>query len=148
MAIIRKSLANGGDITGDLFIDGNLSITGPVTSEGDSLFQNIHATGSIEADNGASIHGDLSVDKTITNAGTTGNRTINTISGTVNFAAGATSLTVTNSLVTANSIVFAVLMTNDATAVLKCCTVGSGGFTIRMTAAPTAETKVGFLVIN
>lgn len=85
---------------------------------------------------------------TNTTAGTTGNQTINKISGTVNFAAAASTLTVTNSLVTTSSIVFAVVRTNDTTATIKNVVPGSGSFVITLTAGATAETSVGFFVIN
>jgi hypothetical protein len=87
-------------------------------------------------------------DATNTAAGTTGNQTINKSAGTVNFAAAATSLTVTNSLVTANSIVLCTVRTNDSTAYIKNCVPAAGSFTVNLGAAATAETSVGFLVIN
>lgn len=87
-------------------------------------------------------------DTTITGSGTTGDQTINKPSGTVNFAAAATSLVVTNSLCTANSIIFAVVRTNDTTAIIKNVTPAAGSFTIRLNAAATAETSVGFFIIN
>jgi hypothetical protein len=85
---------------------------------------------------------------TVTGGGTTGNQTINKASGTVNFAAAASTLTVTNSLVTTSSIVFAVVRTNDSTATIKNVVPGSGSFVITLSAAATAETSVGFFVIN
>lgn len=85
---------------------------------------------------------------TNTATGTTGAQTINKASGTVNFAATATSLVVTNSLVTTSSIILAVVRTNDTTAVIKNVVPGSGSFTIILNAAATAETSVGFFVIN
>jgi len=88
------------------------------------------------------------LDRTITPGGTTGAQTINKIAGTVNFAAGATTLVVTNSLVTANSIIFAVRRTDDATCLIAGVEPAAGSFTIRMTVACTAETSVGFLVTN
>lgn len=90
----------------------------------------------------------LSFDATMTAGGTTGAQTINKPSGSVNFAAAATTLVVTNNLVTTNSIVMVVLNTNDATAALKDVEIASGSFTIRLTAAATAETKASFFVIN
>lgn len=90
----------------------------------------------------------LLVPETVTPGGTTGNQTINKISGTVNFAAAAASLTVTNSLVTTSSIVLPVIRTNDVTCTLKNVVPGSGSFVITMTGACTAETSVGFVVIN
>jgi len=83
---------------------------------------------------------------TVTPTGTTGAQTINKLGGFVNFAAGATSLTVTNSLVTSNTIVRAQIQSNDDTA--KTCVVVpvTGGFTIYLNAAAAAETKVSFEV--
>lgn len=92
--------------------------------------------------------GKLSLLATNTAGGTTGAQTINKPSGTVNFAASATSLVVTNALCTTSSIVFAVVRTNDATAVIKNVVPGSGSFTITLDAAATAETSVGFFIIN
>lgn len=87
-------------------------------------------------------------DSTITAAGTTGAQTINKPSGTVNFAAAATSLVVTNSLVTTSSIVMCVVRTNDATADIKNVVPAAGSFTINLGAAAAAETSVGFIVYN
>lgn len=85
---------------------------------------------------------------TETPGGTTGNQTINLPSGSVNFAAGATSIVVTNSLATTTSHIFCTLESNDATAVIKNVVRASGSFTINLNAAATAETRVGFFVIN
>lgn len=85
---------------------------------------------------------------TNTPGGTTGNQTINKPCGTVNFAAAATTLTVTNSLVTASSIIFATVLTNDSTAIIKNVVPSAGSFEIRLNAAATAETRVGFLVVT
>lgn len=90
----------------------------------------------------------LKLDATNTAAGTTSAQTINKPSGTVNFAAGASSLVVTNSLCTTSSIVFAAIRANDATAVIKNVVPAAGSFTITLDAATTAETSVGFMVIN
>lgn len=90
----------------------------------------------------------VKVDATNTAGGTTGAQTINKTVGTVNFAAAETTLVVTNSYVSTSSIVFAVVRTNDSTATIKNVIPGSGSFTIRLTAAATAETSVGFMVVN
>ena len=90
----------------------------------------------------------ISYPTTVTAGGTTGAQTINKLTGTVNFAAAATSLVVTNSLVTTGSIVLCVIRTNDATAVIKNVVPAAGSFTINLNAAATAETSVGFIVIN
>jgi len=85
---------------------------------------------------------------TNTPAGTTGAQTIDRPSGTVNFAAAASALTVTNALCTTSSIVFATVRTNDTTAYIKNVVPGAGSFTINLGAAATAETSVGFWIIN
>ena len=90
--------------------------------------------------------GGVTLPKTITAAGTTGAQTINKPAGAVNFAAAATSLVVTNSLVTVNSVVNCQLATNDTTAVLGAVVKAAGSFTIFMKTAPTAETRVDFVV--
>ncbi len=85
---------------------------------------------------------------TITTAGTTGNVTINALAGTVNIAAAGTTVTVTNSNVTANSLVFCTLRTNDSTATVKNCVPGAGSFVINLGAAATGEVSIGFFVVN
>lgn len=90
----------------------------------------------------------LMTDRTLTAAGTTGAQTINKMSGSVNVAAGASTLVVTNSVATATSLIWATAMANDTTCALKDIERASGSFTIRMTANCTAETTVGFLVSN
>lgn len=94
------------------------------------------------------IQGDLRVDKTITASGTTGAQTINKTSGSVNFAAGAASVVVTNSLVTASSVVIATVATNDATLKSVAAVAASGSFTLTGNAAATAETRVNFIITN
>lgn len=90
----------------------------------------------------------LVVPKTITAAGTTGAQTINKTAGSVNFAAAATSLVVTNSFVDANSVIICTVATNDATMTSVQAVAGSGSFTLYANAAATAETRVNFLVVN
>jgi hypothetical protein len=92
--------------------------------------------------------GDMQLDKTVTAAGTTGAQTINKNAGTVNFAAAATSLVVTNSRVTSNSIIIATVATNDTTMKSVIAVAGAGSFTLTANAAATAETRVNWLVIN
>jgi hypothetical protein len=104
-------------------------------------------------DNGSNVFaindgGSLTILATNTTGGTTGDQVINKPSGTVNIAAAGTTVTVTNSLVTTSSIVFAVVRTNDTTAVIKNVVPGSGSFVINLSAAATAETSIGFFVIN
>jgi hypothetical protein len=90
----------------------------------------------------------LIVPKTITAAGTTGARTIDKTAGTVNFAAAATSLVVTNSFVDANSVIIATVGTNDSTMKSVAVVAGTGSFTLHANAAATAETRVNWFVIN
>jgi len=88
----------------------------------------------------------ISTEATITAGGVTGNQTINKALGSVNIAAGGSSITVTNSLVDANSCVFCQIATNDTTAIIKNVVASSGQFVIRTTAAVTAETRINFRV--
>lgn len=96
----------------------------------------------------STIKGDVVLDKTVTAAGTAGAQTINKSTGSVNFAAGATSLVVTNSLCTTSSVIVATIATNDATAAGLKAVAGSGSFTLYLGTAPTAETRVNFLLTN
>ena len=100
------------------------------------------------ANGSMTLNGPVFVAKTITAGGTTGNQTINKLAGTVNIAAAGTTITVTNSLVTANSIVLTTVRTNDATAIIKNTVCAAGSFVINMNAAVTAETSIGFFVVN
>lgn len=92
--------------------------------------------------------GALNLDKTITAGGTTGAQTIDKPAGSVNFAALATSLVVTNSLAATSSVILATVATNDATMTSVQVVAGAGSFTIYANAAATAETRVNFLVLN
>lgn len=90
----------------------------------------------------------LKLPTTVTTGGTTGAQTINKPVGCVNFAAAASSLVVTNSLVTTTSPVLCTVNTADATATLKNCAVTSNTITVTLSAAATAETRVCFFVLN
>lgn len=91
---------------------------------------------------------ELRLDKTVTAGGTNGAQTINKPAGSVNFAIGATSLVVTNSLVTTNSVIVATVATNDTTMKSVAVVAGAGTFTLHANAAPTAATRVNFIVVN
>lgn len=94
------------------------------------------------------FNGAITADTT-DSSGTPGAATINKPSGKVSIAIGASSVTVTNSLVTSASTVLAVLQFVDATATQILSVVpGSGSFVITANATATAATKVAFLVIN
>jgi hypothetical protein len=94
------------------------------------------------------VKADIVVDKTITAPGTTGAQTINKTTGSVNFAIAATSLVVTNSLVTTSSIILATVASNDTTMKSVQVVAAAGSFTLYANAAATAETRVNFLVLN
>lgn len=125
------------------------TFTGTVTSSGqlnltNASNYNLYASGTAAN----YLAGDLQLAKTVTAGGTTGARTINKTTGTVNFAAAATSLVVTNSLVTTSSIIIATVGTNDTTMKSVQVVAGAGSFTIYASAAATAETRVNFLITN
>jgi hypothetical protein len=86
--------------------------------------------------------------KTITAGGVTGAQTINKASGSVNFAAAAASLVVTNSLVATSSVIIATVATNDTTMTSVQAVAASGSFTLYANVAATAETRVNFIVTN
>lgn len=134
-----------GTATKDVWIEtGNAS----AGASGNIVLQPGSATGAVGK---IKIINDLTallVPTTVTAIGTTGAQTINKMSGTVNIAAAGTSVVVTNSLVTVNSIVLCVVRTNDSTAVLKNCVPAAGSFTITLTGTATAATSIGFFVIN
>jgi hypothetical protein len=90
----------------------------------------------------------LYLSKTITAAGTTGAQTINKASGSVNLAAAATSLVVTDSLVSTSSVILCTVGSNDTTCKSVQAVAASGSFTIYPNAAPTAETRVNFIITN
>ena len=89
---------------------------------------------------------DIQVNKTI--SATTGAQTIDKTSGSVILAIGATSLMVTNALVTTSSIILATVASNDATTKTVAIVAAAGSFTIYANAAATAATRVNFLVLN
>lgn len=89
----------------------------------------------------------LLTDKTMTTAGTTGNVTINKGAGSVRFAAAATSLTLTNSLITTTTILAVSLSTNDATAMFLNYVTASGSVVFNLAVAPTAETELRWCIL-
>lgn len=112
-----------------------------------------NAAGVIEANNGtAGAYRDVKVrqyftDQTITPAGTTGNQTINKAFGTVNVAAGNSSVTVTCSLCSVNSTVFPVIRNNDSTARIINAVPQGGSFVINLVPG-TGEVSIGWEVRN
>jgi hypothetical protein len=84
----------------------------------------------------------LQLDKTFTAAGTAGAQTINKQTFSVNFAATATSLVVTNSLIATTTGLTCTVNTNDATMKTVAAVPASGSVTLFANAAATAETRV------
>ena len=82
------------------------------------------------------------------NTATVGNVTINKAAGRVNVTAGATAVTVTNSLCTAAAKVFATVAVNDATAYIKNVVPAAGSFVINLGAAATANCAVDYFIVN
>jgi hypothetical protein len=80
--------------------------------------------------------------------GTPGNATLNFPAGRSAIAAGATTVTITSSFVSASSIILVCLQTNDATAILKNVVPGAGSFVVNLTAAATANTNFCWFVMN
>lgn len=104
--------------------------------------------GTTRLDGTVLFNGALTADTT-DSSGTPGAATINKPSGKVAVAIGQSSVTVTNSLVTAASTVIATLQFVDATFTQILSVVpGSGSFVITGNATATAATKIAFLVLN
>jgi hypothetical protein len=82
-------------------------------------------------------------------SGTPGNVTQNVMHGRAAFAAAASTVVVTNSQVAANSSVFVVLQTADATLtqILR-ATPAAGSFTVTGNAAATATTVFDYFVLQ
>jgi hypothetical protein len=125
----------------------NLTTTAGSEAGGLSFYTQTAGAAAVE-NFGITPAGGFTYNATNTAAGTTGAQTINKPGGTVNFAAGATTLVVTNSLATANSYIEIQVYGNDATATSARVTRAAGSFTITLNAAATAETAVGFKVEN
>lgn len=84
----------------------------------------------------------------VDDSATTGSRTVNAPAGQSAFAAGATSITITNNRMVAGARAWAQLATNDATARIANVVDNVGSFTINLTAAATGTTKVKWEVQN
>ena len=106
----------------------------------------MHLAGAETITGAKTFTGDVKLGATAT---VSANPTINKNAGQVSVAIGAATCTVTNSLVTATSIVLCVLQFVDATATQILSVVpGAGSFVITVNATATAVTKIGFIVIN
>lgn len=84
-----------------------------------------------------------------TNSGTIGAVIINKAAGRCNVGAGNTSVTVTNSFVTAASKVLVAIAGVDANSTsVRAVVPGAGSFTITLTAAPAGNLPIDFFVVN
>jgi hypothetical protein len=122
-----------------------LQVKGAGTGSGE-IFRATDSAGVIKfavVDNGI-----IWLGNTKTPAGTTGTQTINKPLGSVNIAAGQSSITINNTLATLNGYAFASIATADATAVIKNVVVTAGVITINLSAAATSETKINFVIFN
>jgi len=99
--------------------------------------------------NNLEVQENLRLTNYIDDSATTGNRTVNRLRGKNAFAIGALAVTVTNSLVTANSQVICTLEFIDATLTQILTVVpGPGSFVVTADVNATAATKFGWVVIN
>ena len=161
MAIQNKESVNidGGTIDGTTVATSNITVgpgktldvsSGTLTVANNQISGDKIEGGTIAAINVTALTSNkiLASNKTITPAGTTGNQTINSMAGSVNFSSSDTTLTVTNNLVDANSVV--ILTRGTAVSANRNISVApsSGQFIITLDASFGVETKVFFLVIN
>lgn len=121
-------------------------VTAASVDSANDFIGNQTVTGTFGVSGATSLSGDVKLAATAT---TTANPTINKPAGQVSVAIGASTVTVTNSLVTATSIVLCQLQFADATFTTILTVVpGTGSFVITGNATATALTKIGFIVIN
>jgi hypothetical protein len=144
---IGQTTASAGSFT-------NLAASGSLVANGANVNHSLSPTGTGSVTIGATGTGSTTLTRlnsltvvSTDSSGTPGNATINTLSGRAAFAAGGSTVVITNSLVTANSKVF-VQQRNDTT--LKSISVNpaAGSFTVTGNAAATAITIFDFLVVN
>jgi hypothetical protein len=151
--LTADNVTANGDINaaGDLNVDGQLTVDpGSIVVESGSISTSgVEITANdISATNGAvTCKNPIFTGKTITTPGTVGARTINAVSGSVNFGSSDSSLVVTNSLVNTNSIIFVSKGTAGSHR-LGAVVPAAGSFTIYMDTAHSGECRVNFLVTN
>lgn len=119
-------------------------ISGTVTNK--FLMNNTEADYIFKTDGKLEVGLDIDFDATIT--ATVGNVTINKSAGRVIMAAASNTVVVTNSLVTANSVVLVTLGGLDASAFILLTVPTSGSFTISASANATANLPINFIVVN
>ena len=164
---LKSKLDNAVLTTGDQSVAGEKTFTSKMTATNivnlassgvmTTVKGTLNADEAVTFDSTLDVTGDTSVKglvatgKVITPSGTTGNQTINAIAGSVNFSSSATTLTVTNNLVNADSVIMLTKGTpiNGGTAIRNMHVVpASGEFTIHLDFSFARETKVYFFVIN
>lgn len=139
-----------------LSASGATTLSGAVTANPASAAVSIAPSGTGNATFGASGTGSTTLQRVgsftavgTDSSGTPGAATINTLAGKAAFAAAASTVTITSSLVTANSIVLAVLQQADSTLTDIIRVVpAAGSFVVTGNAAATAATAFSFVVIN
>jgi hypothetical protein len=119
-------VVGGGDVIRVLEESGSVS---------DALF-----LGTLEVD-------ELSLIKKNKPSGDTGDAALSYAAGSVNFGPGDSSVVVTNRLVTPDSVVVATVGSNDSGMKSVSVVVSDGSFELFGDAAPTAETRVYFIVV-
>lgn len=135
-----------GDFMGSLFptvLTTNKSWTLPDATGTIALTSNLTSLASLASN---TFTGTQTLPKTVTPSGTTGAQVINTQTGSVNFAAGASSLVVTSSIVTANSIILTTIGSDDDNMYSAQAVAAAGSFTLYPNSPPAAETRVNFIV--
>jgi hypothetical protein len=134
------------NVTGNFYIESAPSISSLFVGENGGQGSAGFGSGNTSLD--ITENNAFTLSNQVTAGGVTGNITIDRPAGTVNFAAAATTLTVTNTYVDINSIILCTARTNDATCSVKNVVAAAGSFVINLTAGCTNETSVGFFVIN
>lgn len=144
------------------FLGGEFAVTNVANNSRVALFQSgvRGAIGDVDATSSQAIvdvdvtggnvylYGNLHVDRADQPNVDTGDVTLNTQAGTVNFAPAMTSLVLTNNRIVSSSEILVSVSSNDATMKSAHTVKGTGSVTIYADAAPTAQTKVTFLVLN
>lgn len=142
--VINENSKAGTFTAGDTLNSTNRTIFNIIDATKVFEFKSTGGTGVFDIDNILNFL----LQRTVTAAGTTGNQTINKPVGTVNFAAAASDITVTNSMALSTSIILCTVQSADATAIsCRITTKANGSFHILIPAA-TAETSVAFWVLN
>lgn len=126
---------------------GQMSVQNDLTVNGNSTMLGKLAVGEGISSQGYSYLRTVGVEKDIASTGSTGSRTVNAQSGCVQFASGATSLTVTNQYATTTSVIIPSINTNVSTTNRIIAVPAAGSFDLKLDAGPSAEMKACFFLI-